>query len=79
MQEFYSSKKNVLQLILLPKYSPDMNPQKNIWSYFKAKLFKPSSRHSIEELVFDVKNIFDELNSDCDNICSLAYVRYFLV
>lgn len=79
MQEFYTGKKDILKLIFLPRYSPKMNPQENIWNYLKAKLFKPSARSCIEELVFDIKYIFDELNSDTDKIRSLAYARNFLV
>lgn len=79
IQEFYLTKNNILQLIFLPKYSPTMNPQENIWNYLKSKLFKPSSRSSIEELILDAKNVFDELNSDSDRIHSLAYAMNFLV
>lgn len=79
IQEFCLGKTDVLELIFLPKYSPTMNPQENIWNYLKAKLFKPSSRSSIEELILDAKEIFDELNSNSDKIHSLAYARNFLV
>ena len=79
MQEFYLLKRDVLKLIFLPKYSPTMNPQENIWNHLKAKLFRPSSRSSIEELINDVKDIFYELNSNINKICSLAYARSFLV
>ena len=56
-----------------------MNPQENVWNYLKAKLFKPSSRPSIEKLASDVKDIFDNLNNNIDRINSLAYARKFLV
>jgi len=56
-----------------------MNPQENIWGNLKAKLFKPSARASIYELISDIQNIFCELNSNFDKICSLAYARSFLV
>lgn len=79
MQLFYLEKKQQLKLIFLPRYSPYMNPQENIWNHLKAKLFRPSSRMSIEELISDVKDIFDELNSNIDKINSLAYARSFLV
>ena len=79
MQQFYLDKKDVLKPIFIPRYSPDMNPQENIWNYLKAKLFKPSCRSSIGELIFDVKDIFDELNSNTNKIHSLAYARNFLV
>lgn len=79
MQEFYLEKKSRLKLIFLPKYSPDMNPQENVWNYLKAKLFRPSLRSSIYELISDVKDFFDELNSNINKIHSLAYGRSFLV
>lgn len=79
IQNFYQEVKERLQLIFLPKYSPYMNPQENIWHYLKCRLFKPSSRSCIEELILDVNSIFDELNSDTDKIGSLAYARNFLV
>jgi len=56
-----------------------MNPQENIWNYLKNRIFKPSSRSCIEELILDTKNIFDELNSDINRIESLAYAKKFLV
>ncbi|SHK41174.1 IS630 family transposase [Paramaledivibacter caminithermalis] len=79
MQEFYIKKKSKLKLIFLPKYSPDMNPQENVWNYLKAKLFRPASRSSVYELISDVKDIIDELNSNIDRIRSLAHGRSFLV
>jgi transposase len=79
MQSFYSSNKDKLQIILLPRYSPEMNPQEHIWKSLKAKLFRPSSRTSIYELLYDINNIFNELNSNIDEIRSLAYARNYLV
>lgn len=79
IQEFYLTKKNVLKLIFLPRYSPTMNPQENVWNYFKSKLFRPASRCCVEELVFDTQTIFNELNSDTDKIRSLAYAINVLV
>ncbi|KZL89974.1 transposase [Clostridium magnum] len=79
MQSFFFDNKGKLTVILLPRYSPNMNPQENIWNYLKAKLFRPSSRSSIFELISDIKLLFDELNNDFDKIRSLAYARSFLV
>lgn len=79
IQSFYHKVKEKLKLIYLPRYSPYMNPQENIWNYLKARLFKPSSRTCIEELTFDVSAIFDELNCNSDKLNSLAYARNFLV
>jgi transposase len=64
MESFYYDNKDNLSSIFLPKYSPDMNPQENIWNHLKAKLFKPSARKSIYELASDIKMIFHELNDN---------------
>lgn len=79
MQSFYYDNKDKLKVVLLPRYSPYMNPQENIWRNLKAKLFKPSARSCIWELVSDIKILFDELNSNFAKIHSLAYARSFLV
>lgn len=79
IENFYLECKSRLKLIYMPKYSPDMNPQENVWNYLKARLFKPSARSCIDELILDAKTIFDELNLEKDKICSLAYARKFLV
>lgn len=79
MEEFYLNKNDILKPIFIPRYSPDMNPQENIWNYLKAKLLKPSLRGSADELIADTKGFFGELNFDTDKIRSLAYARSFLV
>jgi transposase len=76
---FYLDNRDILSLIFMPRYSPNMNPQENIWNYLKAKLFRPTARGFIEELILDAKYIYDELNSNADKIRSLAYARSFLV
>lgn len=79
IKEFYLDNRDILSLIFIPKYSPNMNPQENIWNYLKAKLFRPTARDFIEELILDAKYIYDELNSNTYKIRSLAYARSFLV
>jgi len=79
MEKFYLDNRDRLTIIPLPRYSPSMNPQENVWSFVKSKLFKPSARSSIYELINDIKMIFDELNSDVEQLRSLAYARSFLV
>lgn len=79
MQRFYYDKRKVLKVILLPRYSPYMNPQENIWNHLKTKIYRPSARSSIYELIVDIQGVFHELNSNTDKICSLAYGKKFLV
>ena len=77
IKEFYKANTERLQLIFIPRYYPYMNPQENIWRYLKSKIFRASSRSSIDELISDVKDIFDELNEPPHLIRSLAYSRSF--
>lgn len=79
MQKFYFDNKDFLEVVFLPKYSPYMNPQEHIWRDLKAKLYKPSSRSSIYELTIDINCIFDELNSNKEEIRSLADARNYLL
>ncbi|MCT4592838.1 MAG: IS630 family transposase, partial [Anaeromicrobium sp.] len=61
-----------------PKYSPTMNPQENLWNDLKAKLFRPAARSSLDELVYDIYNIYTEYSEDPDKVYSLTNVRNFL-
>lgn len=79
IQSFYFDNQDRLKIILLPRYSPYMNPQENIWRNLKQKLYRPSARRSIHELISNIKDIFDELSSNFNKIRSIAYARSFLV
>lgn len=79
MQKFYYDNKDDLEIIFLPKYSPMMNPQEQVWRYLKAKLYKPSARESKYELTYDINLILNELNLYKDKICSLADGRKYLL
>ena len=79
MQRFFINNKDRLKVIFLPRYSPYMNPQENIWNNLKFALFRPSARSSIYELISDIQSIFDEINPNVYLICSLVYARSFLV
>ncbi|WML32771.1 transposase [Clostridium sp. OS1-26] len=79
VRKFLEFKDEVISIIYLPRYSPYMNPQENIWNWLKSNLYKPSARESIEELISDISDIFNELNSNISRIYSLTYARNFLV
>lgn len=79
IQEYLKLNKERLFTINLPIYSPDMNPQENLWNKLKALLFRPSARCCIEELMSDIFDIYSEFNSNVNQICSLTYAKSFLV
>lgn len=79
IRAFMEFKDEELSIIYLPRYSPYMNPQENIWNWLKSRIHKPSARRSIDELISDISDIFSELNSNISRIYSLSYARSFLV
>ncbi|MBI6873427.1 IS630 family transposase [Clostridium aciditolerans] len=79
VREFLQFKDEEISVIYLPRYSPYMNPQENIWNWLKSNLYKPAARKSIDELISDISDIFSELNSNQGRIYSLSYASKFLV
>lgn len=79
VQEILDSNSERLSIINFPRYSPDMNPQENVWNWLKANLYKPTSRSSLVELAQDIYELYTELNSNYEQICSLTNARSFLV
>lgn len=77
--DFLQDHKDELEVIYLPKYSPTMNPQENLWNNLKAKLFRPSARSSVDELIYDTFKIYNEYNYHSDIVRSLTIARSFLV
>lgn len=69
--------KNKLRLIYLPTYSPELNPQENIWNILKKCIYKPSSRSSIDELFDDVCYVYNQFNSSNFSMKSLVYARNY--
>lgn len=70
--------KNRLILIYLPPYSPELNPQENIWNILKQCIYRSSSRASIDELFYDVCYVYNQFNSSSFNMKSLVYaINYY--
>lgn len=79
MQSYLSLNSDDISTINLPRYSPTMNPQENLWNRLKTLLFRPSSRSCIEELYTDIFNIYNEFNMNISSVRSLTLARSFLV
>lgn len=69
--------KNKLELIYLPPYSPELNPQENVWNILKEYIYRPSSRANIDELFYDVCYVYDKFNSSIFKIKSLVYAKFY--
>lgn len=79
IRSFINLNSDNISTIQLPRYSPQMNPQENIWNWLKARLYKPSARKSIDELICNISNIMNELNLNQHRIYSLANYKSFLM
>lgn len=77
IQNFWNEHKEHLILINTPRYSPELNPQENIWNKLKTAIFQPSARASIYELFDDIAFIYDDLNVKKDLIKSMVNPRNY--
>lgn len=64
-----------ITIIILPPYSPELNPVERLWLYMKNKFIKNRIYDSIEELYEAVDNFFIHINQEIiKNICSAQYL-----
>lgn len=77
MREYADEHKDKLVFINFPPYSPDLNPQENLWNLLKNSLFQTRARASIKELFNDICNIYDKLNENDSIKHSVTYARNY--
>ena len=78
---WHKSKKLIVpdksKIILLPSYSPELNPVERLWLYVKSKLIKNKIYDSLEQLELAVAKFFANLKNEIvKNICSANYLKY---
>ncbi|WP_278279707.1 IS630 family transposase [Clostridium sp. DMHC 10] len=66
-----------LELIYLPPYSPELNPQENVWNLYKASIFTYKAKHSIENLYKDTLYFYQNFNKNIENIKRLVAPRKY--
>jgi transposase len=66
-----------LGLIYLPTYSPELNPQENVWNLYKASIFTYKAKHSIEKLYKDTQYFYQKFNEDIENVKRLVAPRNY--
>lgn len=77
IQDFANTHKENLFLINTPPYSPELNPQENIWNRLKTCIFSTSARNSIDDLFDDVASIYNTFNENKDLIKSIVYAKNY--
>jgi transposase len=64
-----------IQLICLPKYSPDLNPQENFWNYLRKKFLNNKLFKNVGEMAFELKEFIKTIPKKVvKSICSYAYL-----
>ena len=77
VKEFAITHENDLVLIHQPPYSPELNPQENMWNWLKANISEASAAKTVKEL-FDRVNTFEAYISTVpDKVKSWLYARNF--
>lgn len=64
VKDFAKEHNENLILIFQPKYSPQLNPQEQIWNWLKKEISKYLSYKSVTELLNKIQNFQQYL---CDN------------
>lgn len=77
INEFVKNHTDRLELIYLPPYSPQLNPQENIWNKIKRSLFKLRSRVCIDELFVNLASFMEKFNLNIAQIKSIAYGKNY--
>ena len=77
IQEFWSKNTDRLVLINTPVYSPQLNPQENIWNLLKNKVFTIGAKDSTDSLFEEVNHLYNQFNDDKDLIRGIVNPRNY--
>lgn len=73
-KEFLENHRRI-NIICLPKYSPEMNPKENFWNYLRKKFLNNKLFENIEEMAEGVKEFIKSLSKKIvKKICSYDYL-----
>lgn len=77
MQAFADAHRDELFLINTPRYSPELNPQENIWNKLKNCVFSARAYFSIDELFESINMVYHHFNEQKDIIKSIVYAKNY--
>ncbi len=77
VQDFATLYKDKLHLIFQPPYSPQLNPQENIWKWFKDECSQSGAYKNEKELQHQVDEFFNYANAHPDQVKTRAWARSF--
>jgi transposase len=77
VKKFARNNKDRLFLLFQPPYSPELNPQENMWNWMKNFLSNKSAYTSIEELSNELIRFSNYANSNPEKIKQRAGARNY--
>lgn len=77
VKKFARENEDRLVLILQPKYSPQLNPQENMWNWLKTFLASSSAYSSVDELLTAIKKFQTYVNAHKAEVKQRVYGRYY--
>lgn len=77
IKKFSDEHTNDLELIYLPPYSPELNPQENVWNKIKNCLFRLRARVCVDELFCNLSSFIDKFNSNSEQVKSIVHGRSY--
>ncbi|KXG73602.1 IS630 family transposase [Thermotalea metallivorans] len=77
VQKFVREYEERLTLIFLPVYSPELNPQENIWNWMKKFMAAASAFTIIEEISNKVKEFQTYIRENTTKVKQLVFARNY--
>jgi hypothetical protein len=77
VKEFALLHENDLVLIHQPPYSPELNPQENMWNWLKSSVSEASAAKNVPELLERVQNFRAYITSVPDKVKKWLHARNF--
>ncbi len=77
VKQFVKDHKSDLVLIFQPPYSPELNPQENMWNWLKKYISEAGAAKNEQELSRRVKAFKDYIKSRPDIVRHWLYARNF--
>ncbi len=77
IQTLWNNNKERLTLINTPVYSPQLNPQENIWNFLKNKIFTIGAKTNIDILFDEVCHLYNQFNDNKQLIMSIINPRNY--
>jgi transposase len=68
-----------IKIVVLPPYSPELNPVERLWQYIKDRVLKNKVYERLTDLEDAVSEHIDALNAQIiQSVCHVNYLAHYL-